>query len=90
METIFDNWDTIPLTENHLLQLHRDMLQYSKKDERHRGAYKTLRNDVEAFDRNDKTGRCGVRDRDAVRHAAVDAWPRGMTDGCSRMTRHIL
>lgn len=36
-------------TENHIKQLHRDLLKYSRKDERHRGAYKTLPNHVEAF-----------------------------------------
>jgi Fic family protein len=38
------------MTENHLKQLHRDLLRYSEKDHRHRGEYKTLRNDVGAFD----------------------------------------
>ena len=46
METIFRAWSDIPVTENHIKQLHRDLLQYSGKDERHRGGYKTLRNDV--------------------------------------------
>ncbi|MDX1973923.1 MAG: Fic family protein [Candidatus Sumerlaeia bacterium] len=50
METVFQAWKDIPITENHLKQLHRDLLQYSSKDERHRGSYKTLRNDVGAFD----------------------------------------
>jgi Fic family protein len=50
METIFGAWDAIPLTENHIRQLHRDLLIHSTKDERHRGAYKTLANHVEAFD----------------------------------------
>jgi len=49
METIFANWRDIPLTENHIKQLHRDLLQYSSKDERHRGGYKTQTNHVEAF-----------------------------------------
>ncbi len=49
METIFANWQDIPLTENHIKQLHRDLLQYSSKDERHRGEYKTHTNHVEAF-----------------------------------------
>jgi Fic family protein len=49
METVFAHWNEITLTENHIQQLHRDLLKYSSKDERHRGAYKTLRNDVEAF-----------------------------------------
>lgn len=50
METVFHAWKDIPITENHLKQLHRDLLRYSEKDERHRGEYKTLRNDVGAFD----------------------------------------
>jgi Fic family protein len=54
METVFRAWSDIPLTENHLKQLHRDLLQYSDKDERHRGEYKTLRNDVGAFDADGK------------------------------------
>jgi hypothetical protein len=50
MDTVFRSWSDIPLTENHVKQLHRHLLQYSAKDERHRGTYKTLRNDVGAFD----------------------------------------
>jgi len=50
METVFQAWQDIPVTENHIRQLHRDLLRYSAKDERHRGDYKTLRNDVGAFD----------------------------------------
>ena len=50
MELIFRAWVDIPVNENHIKQLHRDLLQYSAKDARHRGEYKTLRNDVAAFD----------------------------------------
>jgi Fic family protein len=49
MDTVFAHWQDIPLRENHIKQLHRDLLQYSAKDERHRGAYKTHDNHVEAF-----------------------------------------
>ena len=49
MNTVFTAWDIIDLTENHVRQLHRDLLKYSEKDQRHRGAYKTLPNHVEAF-----------------------------------------
>lgn len=49
METVFAHWEDLALTENHVKQLHRDLLQYSSKDERHRGEYKTHANDVEAF-----------------------------------------
>ncbi len=50
MELIFDSWREISLTENHLQQLHREVLRYSTRDERHRGRYKTLPNHLEAFD----------------------------------------
>ncbi len=49
MEQIFADWAAIDLTENHVKQLHRDLLKYSTKDERHRGEYKTLPNHIEAF-----------------------------------------
>jgi Fic family protein len=49
METIFSAYEAISVTENHIRQLHRDLLAHSTKDERHRGAYKTLSNNVEAF-----------------------------------------
>ena len=55
METIFGAYDAIPLTENHIRQLHRDLLVHSTKDERHRGSYKTLPNHVKAFDENGKS-----------------------------------
>jgi len=54
MEMVFQAWADIPITENHIKQLHRDLLRYSDKDERHRGEYKTVRNDVGAFDADGK------------------------------------
>jgi Fic family protein len=54
METVFAHFDAIDLTENHVMQLHRDLLAFSDKDERHRGAYKTLANHVSAFDTDGK------------------------------------
>ncbi|MDR1242367.1 MAG: Fic family protein [Deltaproteobacteria bacterium] len=50
MEQIFQSWKYIPLTENHVRQLHRDLLRHSDKDEYHRGNYKTSSNSVAAFD----------------------------------------
>jgi len=50
METVQSAWEDLRLTAPILLQLHRDLLQYSSKDERHRGAWKTLPNHVAAFD----------------------------------------
>jgi len=50
MELIFQSWSDIPFSENHIKQLHRDLLKYSEKDSRHRGDYKTSSNSVAAFD----------------------------------------
>lgn len=50
LTTIFDNYKDIPLTENYIKQLHKTMLAYSNKDERHRGEYKKDTNRVAAFD----------------------------------------
>jgi Fic family protein len=47
---VFDSWGDIPLTENHIKQLHSILLRHSPRDERHRGEYKKLPNNVEAFD----------------------------------------
>lgn len=50
METVFESWDAIDVTENHIKQLHATLLQYSDKDARHRGDYKKLDNHVVALD----------------------------------------
>ncbi len=50
MEMVFRSWEEISITENHIKQLHRDLLVHSQKDERHRGEYKTSSNSVAAFD----------------------------------------
>src|SRR5258705_7407343 len=54
MELVFRSWQDITITENHIKQLHRDLLVYSKKDARHRGEYKTSSNSVAAFDKAGK------------------------------------
>ena len=43
---IYESHAEIPLAENHVKQLHRVLLAHSGKDERHRGEYKTIGNDV--------------------------------------------
>ncbi|NJL71146.1 MAG: Fic family protein [Candidatus Competibacteraceae bacterium] len=58
MQTIYENWKSIPLTENHVKQLHRTLLQFTHKDDRHRGNYKTVENSVEARDEDGR--RIGV------------------------------
>jgi len=50
MGVVFDSWEHIPLTENHVKQLHGILLKYSGKDLAHRGEYKKFPNNVEAFD----------------------------------------
>lgn len=54
MELVFESWKEIPFTENCIKQLHRDLLIYSEKDNKHRGKYKTLSNSVAAFDESGK------------------------------------
>ena len=48
--TVFDSWREITLTENHIKQLHGTLLKFSDRDEHHRGIYKKIANNVEAFD----------------------------------------
>ncbi|MEI6381958.1 MAG: Fic family protein [Cyanobacteriota bacterium ELA615] len=50
MEVIFSSWESIPLIENYIKQLHKMLLKYSAKDEWHRGEYKKFSNSVQAFD----------------------------------------
>lgn len=52
MDLMFRAWEDIPFNENYIKQLHQILLQYSHKDERHRGRYKTSSNSVAAFDEN--------------------------------------
>ena len=44
MQILFDSWETIPISENYLKQLHSILLQYSNKDDSHRGQYKSVDN----------------------------------------------
>lgn len=55
MNTVFESFTSIPVTENHIKQLHSMLLHFSEKDARHRGAYKSLSNQVEAFDADGKS-----------------------------------
>ena len=50
MELVFASWQEITFTENHIKQLHQNLLAHSEKDTRHRGHYKSLSNSVVAFD----------------------------------------
>lgn len=50
MALVFASWAEIPLTENHIKQLHQTLLRHSDKDVWHRGHYKKQPNNVAAFD----------------------------------------
>jgi Fic family protein len=54
MDLVFESWQYIPLTENHIQQLHRDLLKHVGKDDAHRGRYKTHTNTVVARDADGK------------------------------------
>ena len=53
-ELVFQSWASIRINENHIKQLHRDLLRYSKKDEYHRGKYKKSSNEIAIFDAQGK------------------------------------
>ncbi|MGE8377543.1 MAG: Fic family protein [Sphingobacterium sp.] len=52
MDIIFQHYKEIPLSENYICQLHKELLKFSEKDERHRGIYKSQSNQIEAFDQS--------------------------------------
>ncbi len=54
VDLVITSHQSIPLSENHIRQLHRDLLRHSEKDERHRGNYKSASNNVVAFDAQGK------------------------------------
>ena len=54
MDLVFQAHQDLRISENHISQLHLTLLRYSEKDERHRGSYKKLRNDVVAIDEKGK------------------------------------
>lgn len=43
---IFDNWKTLKITESHILHFHQILLNFSEKDQTHKGKYKTSNNKV--------------------------------------------
>ncbi|MDO5537482.1 MAG: Fic family protein [Desulfovibrionaceae bacterium] len=60
LETVFDNHEHIPLTENYIRQLHKILLMPSEKDTRHRGRYKTSENALYVSDADWETASCGI------------------------------
>ncbi len=43
---IFDNWQTLKITESQILHFHQILLNFSDKDKPHKGKYKTIDNKV--------------------------------------------
>ena len=54
VELVTQSHRSITLSENHVRQLHRDLLRHSEKDARHRGNYKSAPNNIVAFDGDGK------------------------------------
>ena len=54
MDIIFQAYEDMTITENHIRQLHQTLLRHSNKDERHRGEYKKIDNHVVAIDEHGK------------------------------------
>ncbi len=54
MDMVFQAYEDLHITENHIRQLHQVLLRHSSKDVRHRGSYKKLDNHVVA---REATGR---------------------------------
>jgi Fic family protein len=55
MNIIFDSHENIDLSENVIKGLHKELLFYSAKDSHHRGEYKKVSNQVEAFNSEGKS-----------------------------------
>jgi len=52
MEFVFSHFTELKISESMILDLHQQLLRHSTKDERHRGAYKSGSNRVEAKDQS--------------------------------------
>jgi Fic family protein len=50
LQFVFENYEEIAVSKSCILWLHKEMLKYCGKDERHRGNYKITSNRVEARD----------------------------------------
>lgn len=50
LHNVFDAWEHISFSENSLKHLHKELLKYAEKDERHRGEYKNKENKVMMVD----------------------------------------
>lgn len=55
LENVFLSWRHTQFTESVIKHLHKELLKYADKDERHRGEYKKTENSVEMFDESGKS-----------------------------------
>jgi len=46
LKNIFDSWKALSFSESAIKHFHNEMLKYASKDERHKGDYKKIENDV--------------------------------------------
>ncbi|MFH1704954.1 MAG: Fic family protein, partial [Patescibacteria group bacterium] len=49
LDNIFYGWKQTPFNESAIKHLHKELLKYVSKDERHRGEYKKTENSVEMY-----------------------------------------
>lgn len=54
-QEVYQDYESMPFSENLIKQLHAWLLKFSYKDERHRGEYKKVSNNIEAFDATGKS-----------------------------------
>lgn len=50
LQSVFESWQNMSLSEGTIKQFHRDLLKYAQKDTRHRGDYKKQENQVVMID----------------------------------------
>ena len=81
MDMIFEGYEAITSTENHIKQLHGVLLKYSAKDQDHRGHYKKVTNHVEAFGPDGKS--LGVVFETATPFE-TPGWMKDLTDWFNR------
>ncbi|MBP9863912.1 Fic family protein [Patescibacteria group bacterium] len=55
LENVFHGWKQISFNENAIKHLHKELLRFVSKDERHRGEYKKMENTVEMYDESGKS-----------------------------------
>ena len=52
LKNVFDSWEALSFSESAIKHFHNEMLKYTSKDERHKGDYKKIENDVKMYDEN--------------------------------------